>query len=51
MPKRIAQVQQTITDMQALIEVNNQISHVKDKSILQTLGLDVDSMISESSNE
>ena len=47
-PSRIARVQQNITDMQALREVINQISHVKEKSILQTLGLDVDSEISES---
>ena len=44
-PNRIARVQQTITDMQALREVINQISHVKEKSILQILGLDVDSEI------
>ena len=47
-PNRIARVQQTITDMQALREVINQISHVKEKSILQKLGLDVDSEMSES---
>ena len=47
-PNRIARVQQTITDMQALREVINQISHVKEKSILQILGLDVDSEMSES---
>eukprot|EP00731_Ephydatia_muelleri_P013410 Em0007g720a len=47
-PNRIARVQQTITDMQTLREFINQISHVKEKSILQILGLDVDSEMSES---